>query len=68
MWTYPSDHQPRPVEAEPPQATEYSRPIAIVNLALAVAGIVLAWDGELRGALLVLIALAAFNAVLVVRR
>lgn len=62
MWTYPSDHQRRPVEAAPPQVSEYSRPVAIVNLALALSGMAFVWDGEARGALIVFIMLAAFNA------
>lgn len=69
MLLYPHENSPRP-EGRPPITTRTARdPVSpVVNLIFAAIGIVFAWQGDARGALLALLLLASFNAILAIHR
>lgn len=72
MLLYPSEHYRSRSKSEHDEAEFAShtrgRSGPIVNLLLAVCGIALWWTGEPQGALLMLVAMAAFNAGTMLRR
>lgn len=69
MLLYPAEHhQPRPA-SEDEASPRHERSVSpLVNLLLALCGIALYLEGEVHGALVVLIVMAAFNAGMMLRR